>query len=139
MHLELGALGAEPDGERIIVQGPEVHLPSKSVQILALALHELATNARKYGALSVPSGQLSVRWTVLAEGHNRMLELEWHEIGLAPRNKKAAAPRIGFGRTLIEELLPFQLDAQTKFNIDQNEVSCTITLALADQMVPNNG
>lgn len=44
--LELRALGAEPDGRRVTVEGPEVALPNKSVQILALALHELATNAR---------------------------------------------------------------------------------------------
>lgn len=139
VHLELRALGAEPDGERIVVQGPEVHLPSKSVQILALALHELATNARKYGALAVPDGQLSVVWVVLAEGRNRMLEIEWHETGLARQRKQSDAPHIGFGRTLIEESLPFQLDAQTKLTIDQNEVHCTITLALADQMAPTHG
>jgi hypothetical protein len=47
---ELRALGAEPDGRRIIVEGPEVALPIASVQILALALHKLATKARRYGA-----------------------------------------------------------------------------------------
>jgi two-component system CheB/CheR fusion protein len=139
VHLELGALGAEPDGKRVIVEGPEVHLPTKSVQILALALHELATNARKYGALTAPNGQLSVFWKVLTEGRNRMLELEWHETGLAPRWENAGPPHIGFGRTLIEESLPFQLDAQTKLIIDRNEVHCTITLALTDQMAPRHG
>jgi PAS domain S-box-containing protein len=139
VHLELGALGAKTDGERIIVKGPEVYLQSKSVQILALALHELATNARKYGALSVPRGELFVGWKVLAEGLNRMLELEWHETNFALGKRKITPSHVGFGRTLIEEALPFQLDAHTSLKIDQNEVVCMINLALADQTTPDHG
>jgi PAS domain S-box-containing protein len=135
VQLELSALGAEPDGARIIVEGPIICLPSRSVQILALALHELATNARKYGALATRDGRLSVTWKSIEEGQNRMLELEWRETGLAPRKTKTAAPHNGFGRSLIEEALPFQLSAQTELVINQEEVRCTISLALAGRGV----
>jgi two-component system CheB/CheR fusion protein len=60
-----------------------------------------------------------------------MLELEWRETGLAPRKTKTGAPDNGFGRSLIEEALPFQLGAQTELVINQEEVRCTISFALA--------
>jgi two-component system CheB/CheR fusion protein len=130
VRLELGALGAEPDGLRIVVHGPEVALPHKSVQILALALHELATNARKHGALGRPEGSLTVTWQLSGEEDDRRLALEWHESGYRPHLDEAPT-HIGFGRTLIEESLPFQLDAQTRLEFGPNEVRCSLSLPLA--------
>ena len=133
VRLELRALGAEPDGRRISVVGPEVALPHKAVQILALAVHELATNARKHGALRAPEGRLAVSWQVMGVDGDRRLALEWHESGAAARRKKAAPNRKGFGRTLIEESLPYQLDAETRLEFGQNELRCSIIVTLASR------
>jgi PAS domain S-box-containing protein len=131
--LELRALGAEPDGQRVAVDGPDVALPHRSVQILALGLHELATNARKHGALrsDAASGRLEVSWTVAGENASRRLTLRWEETGIAPRRAGRAHPdRAGLGRTLIEKALPYQLDALTRLDIDANAVRCVVSIAL---------
>jgi two-component system, chemotaxis family, CheB/CheR fusion protein len=130
--LELRALGAEPDGERVIVDGPEVALPNRSVQILALGLHELATNARKHGALASPAGRLRVSWTVTSDATQRRLVLHWHETGIVSHGT-AAPPgggRVGLGRTLIEKALPYQLDALTQLEIGVDVVHCVVSIAL---------
>jgi PAS domain S-box-containing protein len=132
VSLELRALGAEPDGRRVIVDGPDVPLPSRSVQILALGLHELATNARKHGALRRDSaaGRLSVRWTVTTEAASRRLVLHWDETGIAARTAPAQTERAGLGRTLIEKALPYQLDAVTRLEIADDAVRCIVSIAL---------
>jgi two-component system CheB/CheR fusion protein len=129
---ELRALGAEPDGARVRVDGPDVALPNRSVQILALGLHELATNARKYGALRGDSaaGQLNVSWTVTAEDGSRRLVLHWDETGIAARAAGAQTERAGLGRTLIEKALPYQLDALTRLEIGGDVVRCIVSIAL---------
>jgi PAS domain S-box-containing protein len=129
VELELRALGAKPDGIRVIVNGPDVTLLSRSVQILALGLHELATNARKHGALAAPNGRLSVTWSVAETAGARRLMLRWEETGIVARGI-SDAERVGRGRTLIEESLPFQLDAETRLEIAGDSVRCTVSLAL---------
>lgn len=129
VELELRALGASPDGQRVIVRGADVPLPSRSVQILALGLHELATNARKHGALAAPDGNLSVTWSVADDSGTRRLVLEWQESGIIARGA-SEAERVGLGRTLIEESLPYQLDAETRLEIGRDSVRCSVSLAL---------
>jgi two-component sensor histidine kinase len=129
VRLELQALGAHLDGQRVTVGGPEVALPHRCVQILALSLHELATNARKYGALGTAEGRLAVTWRVTVEDGNRHLALEWRESGVA-LYKETAPARKGFGRTLIEESLPYQLDAKTRLEFGDNGVCCSVLTTL---------
>jgi PAS domain S-box-containing protein len=89
------------DDNRISCSGPALMLDSKLVVHLALVLHELATNARKHGALSVPGGRLSVQWEMQTSG-GRTLVMEWKEIGVP----MVATPKErGFGSTLIEQTL----------------------------------
>ena len=130
--LELRALGAEPDGRRVMVDGPDVALPNRSVQILALGLHELATNARKHGALrgDAAAGRLRVSWTVTAENGSRRLALRWEETGIATRGERAQTERAGLGRNLIEKALPYQLDALTQLTIGADAVRCVVSIAL---------
>jgi PAS domain S-box-containing protein len=130
--LELRALGAEPDGTRVIVDGPDVALPNRSVQILALGLHELATNARKHGALRMgaAAGRLCVNWTVATNGNGPRLVLRWEETGIVARGGRAQTERAGLGRTLIEKALPYQLDALTRLEIDDDAVRCVVSIAL---------
>jgi PAS domain S-box-containing protein len=130
VELELRALGAEPDGQRIIVDGPDVVLPGRSVQILALGLHELATNARKHGALGSPQGRLKVHWRVLTDDARRRLVLYWEETGIVARQSASDAARVGLGRTLIERSLPFQLDAETRLDIGPDSVRCLVSFAV---------
>jgi PAS domain S-box-containing protein len=80
--MELDALGANAAPGRVTVAGPEALLPGACVQTLALAVHELATNARKHGALAGGTGTLEVRWTVTQT--DRLL-LEWIEHAGSPR------------------------------------------------------
>jgi PAS domain S-box-containing protein len=131
VELELRSLAAKPDGVRVIVEGPEVALPHRSVQILALGLHELATNARKHGALGAPNGVLRVRWRETTDDGWRRLTLRWEEDGIASRGDvPAKTDRVGLGRTLIEKSIPFQLDAQTHLEIGRDGVRCDIVIAL---------
>jgi PAS domain S-box-containing protein len=93
-------LGAADDN-RISCSGPVLMLDSQLVVHLALVLHELATNARKHGALSVPGGRLSVQWEMRTNG-GRTLLMEWKETGVP----MVATPKErGFGSTLIEQTL----------------------------------
>jgi PAS domain S-box-containing protein len=87
------------NGDRISCSGPQLALEPQAAVHLALVLHELATNARKYGALSVPAGRLSITWEVRTNGACS-LYLTWKESD----GPKVSAPRgHGFGRALIEQ------------------------------------
>ena len=93
--------------------------------MLALAVHELATNSVKFGALSGGGGRLAVRWSIAAE-EPRRLSIEWIETGVAV---VAAAPiHSGFGREYIEQALPYQLDATTSFELRPGGLTCRISL-----------
>ncbi|MGE6662943.1 HWE histidine kinase domain-containing protein [Pseudomonas sp. NPDC077408] len=104
-------IGRDELDERIHFAGRAVTLDVRGYQTLALVLHELMTNAAKYGALSVPEGQLTVSWQ-LVEG--RGLELEWNESG-GPEVKPPT--RRGFGSIVTERTVPFELqgDARVEF------------------------
>lgn len=127
--MELDALGAKDFGERVRVDGPEVTLRNSVVQTLALAVHELATNARKYGALSDDGGRLDVSWTVTGDEEPRV-RLEWRECGTGIGNGTRDAGNRGYGRELIEKALPHTLDATTRFDLAEGELLCTIDLPL---------
>ena len=130
VHLELDALGASTSGERVSVAGPNVWLRNSTVQTLALALHELATNARKYGALSHDRGKLTVTWSERSEGDQRRLVLEWVETGLehSPKEPQPFSEGSGYGRELIEVALPHSLGARTSYTLGETGVRCTIDL-----------
>jgi PAS domain S-box-containing protein len=126
---------------KVVLQGPaSVRLRSSQVQTLALALHELATNAVKYGALYWPEGRLEITWT-LVDGSDgeRWLKVVWRESGvttvppgLAGSETTPAAPRRrGFGRELIEKALPYQLAAKTDYELTPTGVQCTITIPIS--------
>jgi len=131
VRMELDALGGL-DGaqERIVLAGPAVRLRHSIVQTLALALHELATNARKHGALSREEGRLSVSWRVRdADGEGRRLALDWSEQG-SGRAIDTMPERRGYGRELIEKALPYALGAKTTYELRAEGVRCTIDMPL---------
>jgi two-component sensor histidine kinase len=130
LHLELQALANEPHEQRVSITGPEVALPTESLQVLALAIHELATHARKHGALRTDAGQLAVSWAVTTGAKARELKFIWQENGPMANGDSAAPRRRGLGVMLLEETLPFQLDAETSLEFGSNGLCCTITMAI---------
>jgi two-component sensor histidine kinase len=124
-----GLVGAGKPGSQISLSGPEgVRLPPSAVQILALALHELATNAIKHGALSDPAGRLAVSWsTVPSEGGPSRFRLEWRETG-GPQH--VVCDRKGYGRELIERAIPYQLQAETSYQLTSDGLLCVVTLPI---------
>jgi PAS domain S-box-containing protein len=111
---------------KIEVSGPAISLEPATAQILALALHELATNAVKYGALSSPSGVVDVSWE-LDSGN---LILQWIETGGPPT--KAPSSR-GFGTKLITATCETQLGGKTKFGWLPQGLHCTLTVPISDK------
>ncbi len=115
------------DAERISYSGPSVMLGAKTTGELALILHELATNARKFGALSIPTGKLSIAWKLRSGG--RELALEWKESGV-PKSREPIAR--GFGTSLIERSLTNGGTASVKYSSDG--VICRIRLRVHEQI-----
>ena len=89
----------EKDSERVTIAGPLVELREATGGALALGLNELATNAIKYGALSVPQGRVSFTWTLTPEADGNLLALEWRESG-GPAPK--APQKEGYGSRVIK-------------------------------------
>jgi light-regulated signal transduction histidine kinase (bacteriophytochrome) len=104
------------------IVGPDLVLTSKSALALSLAIHELATNAAKYGALSSPTGRVAIRWSLTEAGG---LDLSWTESG----GPEVRAPsRRGFGSTLIERALAMETDGQAALQYLPGGVVCHVAM-----------
>jgi PAS domain S-box-containing protein len=112
---------------RFRTQGPPVRLEPRTALALTLALHELATNAVKYGALSNEIGCVAITWEITGEGDDRHLGLAWRETGGPPVAKPT---RTGFGSRLIERSLAGELAADVKLAFAPDGVVCTIDAPL---------
>jgi PAS domain S-box-containing protein len=119
-------LGAHAGPERVRIEGPRIRLSPKGVLVLTLGLHELATNAVKYGALSNETGRVAVNWTVDGPKPGSLF-LRWEETG-GPAVKKSG--RKGFGSQLIERSLARDLDGEARIDYRPEGVVCTITCSL---------
>ncbi|USI73799.1 PAS domain S-box protein [Sphingomonas morindae] len=118
----------------ISLDGPSgVRLRSSTVQMLAMGLHELATNAMKYGALGQAGARLSVTWRYEpdGEGGEPWLHIRWREEGVAMPAADAPAAGTGQGRELIERALPYQLGAQTRYRLEKDGLDCCIALPVS--------
>jgi two-component sensor histidine kinase len=123
------------EGGPVTLDGPKgIPLRSRTVQSLAMALHELMTNAAKYGALKQPNGRLTVRWRqeTFAETDKPWLHIDWKESGVEMPPSGAKPQGSGQGRELIERVLPYQFDAQTTFVMEADGVHCTISLPASE-------
>lgn len=120
---------ATQDDSRLVIKGPTVRLKQQGAELLGLALHELATNAFKYGALSKLTGQLMVSWRVNSGENGRRLILEWRESGV-PILKKPE--RRGFGREILERGLVYELSAKTNLEFTNDGLRCIIDLPLPE-------
>ncbi|NJR78901.1 PAS domain-containing sensor histidine kinase [Sphingomonas corticis] len=134
---ELLSVGvSDGPGSGVTLSGPDVELPVDAVASIGLAIHELTTNALKYGALKTPSATLDIRWFVNMDGRgSRVLNLTWTEKGVPV---VPVPPREGFGRELIEHALPYRLGAVTDFAFRGGGVCCDIRVPLpAEGQVPD--
>ncbi|WP_157218447.1 sensor histidine kinase [Flavisphingomonas formosensis] len=121
---------------RLSIEGPEIGLDYGTAQSFALAIHELSTNAIKFGLLAraeIP-GALEIRWSLKDEE----LILEWQERGVPVIDPDPG--HVGFGRDFILHGLPYQLDAKTRFDLLPGGLSCTIIVPwMASESGPRDG
>lgn len=140
--LDLETLAAETllaasarEGDQISISGPLVQLVPKAAETIGLALHELVTNAVKYGALSRPSGHIALKWAIegAPEPGPPVLHLQWIETGV--RLSDTAPAREGFGTELLTRTLAYELDAVIDRQFDRNGVRYSIRLPATDKLL----
>ncbi|HEX5998774.1 MAG TPA: chemotaxis protein CheB [Hyphomicrobiaceae bacterium] len=121
-------------GANTLADGPSIVLPPEVAQAVSLTLHELATNAAKYGALSQPNGQLSVKWTCEAAGTPEgRLVIDWGESG-GPEVKPPA--RTSYGSSMIRELVRYQVSGSSvELDFPASGVACRIVIPM-ERIVP---
>jgi two-component sensor histidine kinase len=108
------------------IDGPDVALTPEAAQVLAMVIHELTTNAAKFGAISVESGRVAVRWGFLANGHaQRPLCIEWEESG----GPQVLPPtRSGLGTSVVRELIPYELGGNVEHVYRLEGVRCRLEI-----------
>jgi two-component sensor histidine kinase len=122
----------DPDSGRVQIQGERVVLRPEGVQNIGMAFHELATNASKYGSLSVPNGSVVITWSLTDTEDGRAFNLEWLERG----GPTAPNPtREGFGRTITETLVPQSLGGKASSDYFTGGLQWRLT-APAERVVP---
>ncbi|MCB8820903.1 PAS domain S-box protein [Microvirga rosea] len=122
---------AVDENEKARIDGPPVRLRGKAADSIGLAIHELATNAIKYGALSKDGGRIDVTWGIRGAEGDRRLRLEWRESGV--RIASAGPRRRGFGSELIERTLRYELDAETELEFAPGGVRCVIEVPVNER------
>jgi PAS domain S-box-containing protein len=117
-----------PVGEdRVTISGLAVTLSPKAAEVLTLAVHELVTNAVKYGALGQAEGRLDVSWSRERKGDKVWLRLVWQEHGVSVVD---APPRVGFGTELITKRVPYELRGRGTVDMQPGGVRCVIAFPL---------
>ena len=116
-----------PCGNRsTLIEGPSLIVVAEAAQTVAMVLHELATNAAKYGALSNSSGQVSVVWSWQSNGsEGRGLALEWRETGGPPVGTRHSS---GHGTSVIRDLIPYELGGSVDYVLAPEGVRCKLEI-----------
>ena len=110
----------------VIVDGPDVVLPAEATQVVATVLHELVTNAAKYGALSIPHGRVSVCWDWRSTRNSHsQLAIAWTEIGGPP---VVAPKKSGYGTSIIRDLIPYELSGTVDLVFAPQGVRCELKI-----------
>jgi PAS domain S-box-containing protein len=115
----------EKNAGQVVIEGPDVALKPEAAQNLGLALHELAVNAKKFGALSVPAGRISVTWEQRETPKGTAIELDWRE-QMGPKVK--ARRKKGFGSMVIEHNLARALDAKVDLTFEPEGLRCSVVI-----------
>jgi two-component sensor histidine kinase len=114
-------------GPNTTIVGPEIKLSASATQALAMVLHELVTNAVKYGALSIPGGGVSVSWDSEPNGRMANLIFEWRELG-GP--EVISEVQSGYGTSLIRGLIPHELGGNVDLVLGREGAFCKIQFPL---------
>ena len=124
---------AQHEGQYVI-EGPDVVLSPKAAEVLTLAIHELVTNAVKYGALSTSLGKVTVRWSTATKRGRPWLSFDWTEEGAPqrPASTSNAPHRRGFGSELIEARIPYELRGRGEVTIKRGGAHCYLEFPLRD-------
>lgn len=118
---------------RVTVEGPPIRLSPTAAVSLGMAMHELGTNAAKYGALSVPEGRVEVRWDLDLEGGNQpALEFVWLEKN-GP--EIAETDHRGFGSRLIQEAVARELSGDVELKLERTGALCRMRLPLSRKVM----
>jgi two-component sensor histidine kinase/DNA-binding response OmpR family regulator len=110
--------------ERVLADGPAAMLLPATAQAVALALHELATNAAKYGALSTETGKLRLSWSIGSEA----LEFEWQETGGPPAKPPSS---LGFGLTIVRSSIEAQFRGGVEYDWRPEGLRCRLIIPRA--------
>ncbi len=113
----------------IKISGTNVVLTPAQTKALGRVLHELATNAAKYGALSIPGGQVSVSWDRKVNRQGAAVIIEWHELGGPP---VAFSAKSSYGTDLIRNLIPYELGGAVDLVFATEGVNCKIEVPLEE-------
>ena len=114
------------DIAQIDIAGPELRLQAAPAEYLGLAIHELATNAVKHGALSVPAGEISIQWSI--DEAEKLFRFHWLE-----RNGPPFAPskRRGFGSVMLNSVVPAACGGTAQLIVDPSGMSWRLSAPLA--------
>lgn len=127
---ELAPLGPEVK-ERVTLRGPRLMLSAQEAQLFAMILHELTTNALKYGSMRQDGGTLSVTWSIDGNGH---MDLDWVESGVAAgTGSDSKGPNGGFGSVLLSNVVQNQLGGEVKRTVTEHGIAYNFVLSLHRQ------
>ena len=112
-------------GSKILLEGEPLYLKPEAAQNVGLALHELATNAAKYGALSTERGRIRISWGLIGDRAERRFRIAWVESG----GPEVAAPeRRGFGRTVVERNVARVLEGEVQLDFAKDGVRWSLVV-----------
>ena len=121
---------------RVTAEGPDLEIPASAAVYISIGLHKLLTNAIKHGALSVPAGEVSVKWSFTPGQSGTRLELRWTESGGPPVAKPAHR---GFGTLLLERILGEQMNGQIEIEYAAEGLRALINLLIPKRNSDNLG
>jgi two-component sensor histidine kinase len=125
---------SDGSAHRVLINGPEVELSADCAVPLSMAIHELTTNAVKYGALSASGGRIAVEWDVDEGEEEPRLNFCWREMGGPPTGKPA---RTGFGSVLLTRVIPVQCSAKTDLDYREEGLRFKMHMPIAKtRLVP---
>jgi two-component system CheB/CheR fusion protein len=126
LETELAPYRASDNGQNVRLDGLDIVLTAPAAQSLAMAIHELATNAAKYGALSKPDGIVHVSWRSVISDGTPLLRVEWVE----SNGPAVEAPgRRGFGTLMLTTIVPHELGSSVDLNYRKDGLVCTVLLS----------
>lgn len=118
-------------GHALEISGPPIRFSSEAAVTLHMAMHELATNAAKFGALSMPEGSVSVGWTIDRGTDPETVEITWREQGGPP---VAPPARRGFGSNLLQNGLARELGGSVMLSFNPSGLCCTMRFAMSAKL-----